>query len=93
MREPDTILTPMIYYSITLFRDATKSGYQFSSVWKTEKAAYRNARDLFNTGNFDLVVLRKNDVKLRDENHEYSTSGVVTIWKKQGISPAVVPAT
>lgn len=88
MKEPHTVTTPIKYYSLTLFNDATRPGYQFETVWKTEKAASRNARYLFNTGNYDMIVMRLNDVERRDEHHEYSSSQPVNIWKKHG---AIVP--
>lgn len=85
MKEPRTVTTPIKYYSLTLFHDATRSGYQFETVWKTEKAAARNARDLFSTGDYDMIVMRLNDVERRDNHHEYSSSQPVNVWKKQGV--------
>lgn len=90
MREPTTVLKPTTYFLLTLFQDAGQNGHQFDTVWKTEKGAARKARALFGTGNYELIVMRREDVDRRDENCEISSSVPVNIWKKQGVKPPVV---
>ena len=77
MREPKTAKN-IIYYSITFFKDPNKRGKTLDNVYKTEAGALKKARSLKAEAPEAFVIIRKEEIFLRDYNNEYSAS---TIYK------------
>lgn len=72
------------YYSIIVFQDKNKTGKHYGKEYKQLNNAFKKFKELKNSGVFDCVIVRKNDVFLRNAHNEISTSGVVLRWGRFG---------
>ncbi len=58
----NSILNDFTYYTITIFADSNKPGKTYPKAYKTERNAIKTAENLFNTGNYDIVMLRRQEI-------------------------------
>ena len=58
----NSILKDFTYYHITIFDNANKPGRDYPNAYKTEKNAAKAAQRLIDSGNYELIVLRREEV-------------------------------
>ena len=66
----------LVYYSIVLWPVSDHWGKSVKTVYKTAKGAERKARKEMESGLYKGATIREEKVFLRDENNEFSSSGV-----------------
>ena len=66
----------LVYYSIVLWPVSDRWGKSVSTVYKTAKGAERKARREMESGLYKGATIRLEKVFLRDDNNEFSSSGV-----------------
>ena len=66
----------LVYYSIVLWPISDHWGTSVKTVYKTAKGAERKARKELESGLYKGATIREEKVFLRDENNEFSSSGV-----------------
>ena len=66
----------LVYFSITLWPIGGGYGNTLKTVYKTVKGAERKAIAEMKSGLWKEATIRENSVFYRDENNEFSSSGV-----------------
>ena len=67
----NSILNDFTYYHITIFDNANKPGRDYENAYKTEKNATKAAQRLIDSGNYELIVLRREEVISQIPHKEY----------------------
>lgn len=71
----------LTYYQCYVWSDKTKMGHEDGRLYKTKANAEKRMAKLIASGKYESVVLRKEEVWLRDEDNEFSASGVEAKWE------------
>ena len=66
----------LVYFSVTLWPIGGGYGTTLKTVYKTAKGAERKAVAEMKSGLWKDATIRENSVFYRDENNEFSSSGV-----------------
>lgn len=86
MKIPSVVTAPMVYYTIVKFPHWFGFGSDHTAVYKTRYNAEKAARKLIDSGLYDLVTIRREEVTRRDYNVEISCSGLIqAIWKNDSV--------
>ena len=86
IENPNNEIKDFTYYSIHLWPDINKPGITYKIAYKREKNAGKMAVKLIDSGLYESLVLRKNEVIKRDINNDYSISSPVYAWNnKEGV--------
>jgi len=77
MKEPKIVREETVYYSLYFWHfDGKKLADTLSVVYKTPRGAERKAREVLSSGKYKSATIRKEEVWYRDENNEFSSSGI-----------------
>lgn len=68
--------TTLVYFAVTLWPDGGGYGKTLKTVYKTARGAEKRAREEISRGGFSGATIRKEEVFYRNENNEFSSSGV-----------------
>ena len=80
----NSILNDFTYYHIVIFKEADKPGQDYPKAYKTERNATKAAENLFKTGNYNTVVLRREEVIKQVPHHSYySINSPIKTYQKQ----------
>ena len=66
----------LIYYTVTLWPVAGGRGSTIKTVYKTASGAEKRARKELESGVYKEATIRQEEVYFRDDNNEFSTSGL-----------------
>ena len=69
------------YYILIVFKDKNKFGEHYKNEYKTFRNAMKRFTELKNSGLYQCVTLRKEEVFLRNPNTEISSSSPIEIWE------------
>lgn len=79
-----SILKDFTYYHITIFDNANKPGRDYSNAYKTEKNATKAAQRLIDSGNYELIVLRRAEIISQIPYIEYyAINSPIKTFKKE----------
>lgn len=80
----NSILKDFTYYHITIFDNANKPGRDYPNAYKTEKNAAKAAQRLIESGNYELIVLRRQEVISQIPYIEYyAINSPIKTFKKE----------
>lgn len=72
-----SVMKNQTYYILVVFKDKTKMGEHYPNEYKRYKCAAHKFNELRNSGLYQSVILRKEEVFLRTPTQEISSSTVV----------------
>ena len=78
MKEPKNVTSgeTVVYYILIAWPKSGGNGISQKNAYKTPAGAEKRARVLLSGGLYSSVTIRKETVWYRDENNEFSSSGV-----------------
>lgn len=71
----------LTYYQCYLWKDKTKMGFADDRLYKTRENAEKRMMWLISSGKYEMIVMRKEEVWFRDDNNEFSASGIEAEWE------------
>lgn len=69
------------YYQLHMWKDKTTWGEADDRLYKTKANAQKRMDELIATGKYQMVTMRKEEIWLRDDNNEFSASGLEESWE------------
>lgn len=83
MKIPNFIETETEYYTIQYWIDKTSMGKHIENAYKTAKRALKKQQQMFDTGKYQSIMVRKETVYKRNEHFELSTSTPFRLLERQ----------
>lgn len=71
-----------VYYTLTLFTKGKRCGDDYRNIFWRQGNAKRILKKLSQTGLYRSIILRKNEIWLRDATNEYSCSTPIAVWEE-----------
>ncbi len=69
------------YYQLHMWEDKTTWGVADDRLYKTKANAQKRMAKLIASGKYQMVTMRKEEIWLRDDNNEFSASGLEESWE------------
>ena len=80
----NTSMRDQVYYTIQMWVDRTKLGGTLTTIYWRKANALRRMNQLIDSGLYEMVVIRKEEVWYREPNTtEISASTVEEKWEKE----------
>ena len=76
-----TEMKDQAYYILIVFKDKDNLGKHYPNEYKSFKNALNKYNELKNSGLYECVILRKEEVFLRNPKTEISCSSPIERWK------------
>lgn len=86
MKIPNIVTTPTVYYTIVKFPRWNEYGNEHNTAYKTRYNAEKAAQKMIDSGLYDLITIRREEVTRRDDNSEISCSGLIQrLWRSDAV--------
>ena len=71
-----------VFYRCFTWEDKTGRGKTDARKYKTKSRASRRMKELIDSGQYECVMMRKEEIFFRDETNEFSASSPEEKWER-----------
>lgn len=77
----NTNMKDKVYYTLNMWTDKTKMGSEYVNIFWRKGNAKRVMQKMIDSGLYQMIVMRRNEIWFRNPTNEFSCSGVEEKWE------------